>query len=60
MKLEDTMNDEKLWKEIERSSVQCSQDLFHRITRPSLLLAENIGNMYTPSLYGGLASLFIK
>ena len=60
MNLEDTFNDEKLFKEIERSSVKCSQILFENMTKSSLLLAENIGNMYTPSLYGGLISLLVK
>lgn len=60
MNLEDTLNDEKLYKEIERSSVRCSESLFERMTKCSLLIAENIGNMYTPSLYGGLVSLLLK
>ena len=58
--LEDVFDNEKLYKEMERSSVKCSETLFQRMTKPSLLLAENIGNMYTPSLYGGLVSLLIK
>ena len=58
--LEDVFDDEKFYKEMERSSVKCSERLFEKMTKPSLLLAENIGNMYTPSLYGGLASLLVK
>lgn len=60
MSLEETLNDEKLHKEIERYSVKCSEEIFEKMTKPSLLIAENIGNMYTPSLYGGLVSLMIK
>eukprot|EP00794_Sanderia_malayensis_P007686 gene7686-8523_t len=58
--LRETLENDVLYKEVERSSVKCSNNLFNRITKPSLLLAQNIGNMYTPSLYGGLVSLLIS
>ncbi len=60
MDLQKTLENEVVFKEIERASVKCSNELFNRMTKPSLLLAQSIGNMYTPSLYGGLASLFMK
>ena len=33
-----------------------SHETFKSKTEPSLLIAKNVGNMYTPSLYGGLIS----
>jgi hydroxymethylglutaryl-CoA synthase len=33
-----------------------SKSAFTAKTKPSLLIATNVGNMYTPSLYGGLVS----
>ena len=36
--------------------MECSADIFRKKTEPSLMLATNVGNMYTPSLYGGLIS----
>ncbi|XP_071836385.1 hydroxymethylglutaryl-CoA synthase 1-like isoform X2 [Apostichopus japonicus] len=44
-------------KNIEKAFMQCSKGEFDRKTKPSLHVATNVGNMYTPSLYGGLASL---
>lgn len=43
-------------KDLERELVRLSEPLFKKKTCPSLLLAKEIGNMYTPSLYGCLAS----
>ncbi|XP_071539039.1 hydroxymethylglutaryl-CoA synthase 1 [Panulirus ornatus] len=51
-KLEDTYFD----KDVERAFMDYSQALFQAKTKPSLLLATQVGNMYTPSVYGGLAS----
>ncbi|XP_068236177.1 hydroxymethylglutaryl-CoA synthase 1 [Palaemon carinicauda] len=51
-KLEDTYFD----KDVEKAFLSYSQDIFLKKTKPSLLLATQVGNMYTPSLYGGLAS----
>ncbi len=36
--------------------MQESQEIFLSKTKPSLMLATNVGNMYTPSLYGSLIS----
>jgi len=33
-----------------------SKQTFEAKTKPSLLVATNVGNMYTPSVYGGLVS----
>ncbi|PIK33100.1 putative hydroxymethylglutaryl-CoA synthase 1 [Apostichopus japonicus] len=44
-------------KNIEKAFMQCSKGEFEKKTKPSLHVATNVGNMYTPSLYGGLASL---
>ena len=36
--------------------MEASADIFRTKTEASLMLATNVGNMYTPSLYGGLIS----
>ncbi|XP_063873560.1 hydroxymethylglutaryl-CoA synthase 1-like [Scylla paramamosain] len=51
-KLEDTYFD----RDVEKAFMAHSQDLFFSKTKPSLLIATQVGNMYTPSLFGGLAS----
>lgn len=51
--LEDTMGD----KAVERLMMKSSGAEFQAKTDPSLLLGREVGNMYTASLYGGLASL---
>lgn len=43
-------------KEVEKAFLTFSKDLFEAKTKPSLNVATNVGNMYTPSLYGGLVS----
>ncbi|CAF1011819.1 unnamed protein product [Brachionus calyciflorus] len=43
-------------KQLEKELVKASETLFKKKTSPSLLFAKEIGNMYTPSLYGCLAS----
>lgn len=43
-------------KELERELMKLSEPLFKKKTLASLFLAKEIGNMYTPSLYGCLAS----
>ena len=49
-------NDQKNWsKIIKRGKV--TKTLFAARCEPSLLIARNVGNMYTPSLYGCLSSL---
>ena len=60
MKLQDTFEDEGKAKEIERASMKCSQDIFAAKTKPSINIAQHVGNMYTPSLYGSLVSLLIR
>lgn len=51
-KLEDTYFD----KDVEKAFMGYSTPLFLAKTKPSLLIATEVGNMYTPSVYGGLAS----
>lgn len=51
-KLEDTYFD----RDVEKAFMTYSLELFENKTKPSLNIAQNVGNMYTPSLYGGLVS----
>lgn len=60
VKLEDTFQDESKAKEIEKASMKCSQTAFDKKTAPSLFISRDVGNMYTPSLYGCLASLLFR
>lgn len=55
-KLEDTYFD----KDIEKAFVTLSKTNFTQKTQPSLFLANQVGNMYTPSVYSGLVSLLIS
>lgn len=55
-KLEDTYFD----RDVEKAFMKYSEELFEEKTKPSLYIAKNVGNMYTPSLYGGLASYLIS
>ncbi|XP_060065136.1 hydroxymethylglutaryl-CoA synthase 1-like isoform X2 [Ylistrum balloti] len=43
-------------KEVEKAFMTASKPLFEEKTRRSTLLGNQVGNMYTPSLYGGLVS----
>lgn len=43
-------------RDIEKTFMERSKSIFENMTKPSLLLASRVGNMYTPSVYGGLAS----
>jgi len=43
-------------RDVEKAFMSHSQKQFEGKTKPSLYCATNIGNMYTPSLYGGLIS----
>lgn len=52
LKLEETIND----REVERAFMQLSRKTFEQKTLPSLLLSNQVGNMYTPSLYSCVAS----
>ncbi|KAI9556302.1 hypothetical protein GHT06_018876 [Daphnia sinensis] len=47
-------------RELEQAAVKCSKTLFEAKTLPSLMVASMVGNMYTPSLYGGLVSLLVS
>lgn len=47
-------------KELEKKFVALSKDLFEEKTKPSLLLATEVGNMYTASLYSCLVSYLIS
>lgn len=51
-KLENTYFD----KEVEKNFVKFSEEIYKKKTLASLLLSNQIGNMYTASLYGGLVS----
>ncbi|XP_011172305.1 hydroxymethylglutaryl-CoA synthase 1 [Solenopsis invicta] len=55
-KLEDTY----FSQDIEKAFLQFSKANFERKTHPSLLIASQVGNMYTPSVYVGLVSLLIS
>lgn len=52
LKLEDTYFN----KEVEKAFVDFSKDMFEEKTKPSLAIANEVGNMYTPSLYACLVS----
>uniref|UniRef100_A0A672F6I7 Hydroxymethylglutaryl-CoA synthase n=1 Tax=Salarias fasciatus TaxID=181472 RepID=A0A672F6I7_SALFA len=44
-------------RDVEKAFMKASADLFERKTKPSLLISNQNGNMYTPSVYGCLASV---
>nr|ANW09589.1 HMG CoA synthase [Monochamus alternatus] len=56
VKLEESYFD----RDIEKAFLNYSKETFDKKTSPSLLIASQVGNMYTPSLYGGLISLLIN
>ncbi|XP_015181084.1 PREDICTED: hydroxymethylglutaryl-CoA synthase 1 [Polistes dominula] len=56
VKLENTYFD----KDIEKAFVTLSKSNFTDKTEPSLFLANQVGNMYTASVYSGLVSLLIS
>ncbi|XP_076020208.1 hydroxymethylglutaryl-CoA synthase, cytoplasmic isoform X2 [Genypterus blacodes] len=47
-------------RDVEKAFMKASADLFERKTKPSLLISNQNGNMYTPSVYGCLASLLAQ
>jgi len=47
-------------REVEKAFMAHSLPKFEAKTKPSLLVATNVGNMYTPSLYGGLVSYLLS
>lgn len=55
-RLEETYFD----RDVEKAFMTLSSSQFNEKTRSSLLLASNIGNMYTPSLYSCLISLLLS
>ncbi|XP_055630967.1 hydroxymethylglutaryl-CoA synthase 1 [Toxorhynchites rutilus septentrionalis] len=56
IKLEDTYFD----RDVEKAFMTHYTPLFNAKTKKSLHLANQVGNMYTPSVYGGLVSLLIN
>lgn len=56
VKLEDSYFD----RDLEKAFVDVSKQQFVEKTQPSLLVATQVGNMYTSSLYGGLVSLLVN
>lgn len=56
VKLEDSYND----RELEKLLLGLSTDIFSQRTDPSLMLAREIGNMYTASLYACLISYLLR
>lgn len=56
IKLEETYFD----RDVEKLFMDYSKATFNQKTKPSLLLANQVGNMYTPSVYSGLVSLLIS
>jgi len=55
-KLADTYFD----RDIEQAFMTASKTIYQQKTLPYLMIAKRVGNMYTPSLYGGLISFLIR
>jgi len=47
-------------KELEKDFMAASKGLFEKKTKPSLFLANQVGNMYSPSVYGGIVSHILR
>ena len=47
-------------RDVEKAFMTHSQPMFETKTKPGLKIATNVGNMYTPSLYGGLISFMVS
>ena len=47
-------------RDVEKAFMAQSLKTFESKTKPSLKIATNVGNMYTPSVYGGLISFMIS
>jgi len=47
-------------KDLEKSFLKVSQELYNKKTLPSLLIATQVGNMYTASLYSCLISYLLR
>lgn len=54
------LNNSYFDKDLEKAFTTITKGIFEKKTKPSLLMANQIGNMYTASLYGGLVSLLIN
>jgi len=60
-KMKDTKLEESYFdREVEKAFMAQSLGNFESKTKPGLKIATNVGNMYTPSLYGGLVSYMIS
>eukprot|EP00092_Neocalanus_flemingeri_P028609 GFUD01031066.1.p1 GENE.GFUD01031066.1~~GFUD01031066.1.p1 ORF type:complete len:483 (+),score=100.87 GFUD01031066.1:230-1678(+) len=60
-KLKDTKLEESYFdRDVEKAFMAHSLGMFESKTKPGLKIATNVGNMYTPSLYGGLVSKMIS
>ncbi|XP_065096596.1 hydroxymethylglutaryl-CoA synthase, cytoplasmic isoform X1 [Paramisgurnus dabryanus] len=56
VKIEDTYFD----RDVEKAFMKASTELFEQKTKASLLVSNQNGNMYTPSVYGCLASVLAQ
>ncbi|KAM9329651.1 hydroxymethylglutaryl-CoA synthase, cytoplasmic [Gastrophryne carolinensis] len=56
VKLEDTYFD----RDVEKAFLKASSEMFDQKTKASLLVSRENGNMYTPSVYGCLASVLAQ
>ncbi|CAI5787609.1 hydroxymethylglutaryl-CoA synthase, cytoplasmic isoform X1 [Podarcis lilfordi] len=56
VKLEDTYFD----RDVEKAFMKASAEIFNQKTKASLLVSNQNGNMYTPSVYGCLASILAQ
>jgi len=60
-KLKDTKLESSYFdRDVEKAFMAHSLQMFESKTKPGLKIATNVGNMYTPSLYGGLVSYMIS
>ena len=55
-----TLEESYFDRDVEKAFMERSKAQFEQKTKPSLLLASNVGNMYTPSLYSCLVSLLVR
>lgn len=56
VKAEDTYFD----RDVEKAFMKASAEMFEMKTKASLLISNQNGNMYTPSVYGCLASILAQ
>ena len=43
-------------RDVEKAFMASSKAVFEQKTKPTLLISNQVGNMYAPSVYAGLAS----